>query len=176
MTVAYAGAPGAFGHEACLAFLPDHEPVPRDSFEQVIATVESGETELGILPLANNEAGETGARQLIANSRVRVLEEHELPVRMHLLGLPGARLEDIRSVVSHPIALRQCARNIVRLGLAAEEASNTATAAAALENPTRAVLASAAAARTYGLATLVADVHDRPDNATQFAIIERDEG
>lgn len=173
--VAYAGAPGAFGHEACLAFLPDHEPLPRATFEQVIASVEAGEAERGMLPLANNQAGETGARALIASSRVRILDEHELPVRMHLLGLPGARLEDIRCVVSHPVALRQCARSIIRLGLPTEEASNTAVAAAALDNPNRAVLASAAAAEAYGLETLVADVHDRPDNATRFAIIARDE-
>jgi prephenate dehydratase len=90
---------------------------------------------------------------------------------MHLLGLPGARLEDIKTAVSHPVALRQCARTLDRLGLAREEAANTAIAAAELRDPSRAALGSAAAAEAYGLVILLADVHDRADNATRFAIL-----
>lgn len=175
MRAAYAGAPGAFGHEACVAFLPLHEPVPHAGFEQVIAAVERGETDAGILPISNNAAGETGARELIAKANVRIVSEHELPIRMHLLGLPQAQLKDIRTVVSHPVGLRQCARQIAELGLATEEAPNTAVAAADLRDPSRAVLASEAAARMYGLAILKRDVHDRTDNATRFAVIARED-
>ncbi len=127
------------------------------------------------MPLANNEAGETGARELIGNSGLRIVSEPVLAVRMHLLGRPGARLDQIRTVVSHPIALRQCARTLAELGLRTEETSNTALAAMALTNPRRAVLASEAAASIYALAILRHDVHDRPDNATTFAIVARDQ-
>lgn len=171
MKVAYQGAPGAFGHLACSTFLPGFEPLARTSFAEVIAAVESGEAERGILPVENNEAGATGAQELIDASGVETVAVHDLPVRMHLLGLPGARLEQIRTVVSHPVALKQCARTIARLGLATAEASNTAVAAQQLSNPTRAVLASEAAAEAYGLAILLRDVHDRPDNSTRFAVI-----
>ena len=82
-----------------------------------------------------------------------IVGEPVLPVRMHLLGLPGARLEEISTVVSHPVALRQCGRKLDRLGLAREEASNTAVAAAELRDPSKAVLASSAAAEAYGLVT-----------------------
>ena len=78
------------------------------TFADVVAAVQSGDAELGMLPLANNEAGETGARELIAKARLHIVSEPVLPVRMHLLGLPGATLDQIRTVVSHPIALRQC--------------------------------------------------------------------
>jgi prephenate dehydratase len=90
---------------------------------------------------------------------------------MHLLGLPGARLETVRTAVSHPVALRQCARTLDRLGFAREEAANTAVAAAALRDPAKAVLASEAAAEAYGLVILLRDVHDRPDNETRFALL-----
>ena len=176
MRIAYPGVPGAFSHEACIAFRPRDEAVARSGFEQVIAAVEAGETELGLLPLANNEAGETGAADLIAKARVRVVQEHELPIQMHLLGMAGSRLADISTVVSHPVALRQCARHIRALGLSTKEASNTAVAAAELSDPSRAVLASAAAERIYGLKILKRDMHDRPDNATRFAIIDRRSG
>ncbi|MDB5692151.1 MAG: prephenate dehydratase [Alphaproteobacteria bacterium] len=172
MKVAYQGLPGAFGHQAALAFLPGHEPVAEPSFAAVIAAVVEGRTERGVLPVENNEAGPVAeARVLLAAAPVDVVDERVLPIRMHLLGLPGARLEEITTAVSHPVALRQCDRNLDRLGLAREEAMNTAVAAAALQDPAKAVLGSAAAAEAYGLVILLADVHDRPDNATRFAIL-----
>lgn len=171
MTVAYQGVEGAFSHEACRRFLPDHEPLAFPSFSEVIAAVENGGVDFGILPLANNEAGETGTRELIDKARLRIVEEHVLPVRIHLLGRPSAKLERIRTVVSHPVALRQCASSIADLGMATEEASNTALAAKALTNPSRAVLASENAAAIYGLTILKRDMHDRIDNATRFAIV-----
>jgi prephenate dehydratase len=175
MRVAYAGAPGAFSHEACLRFLPEDEPVPVENFEAVIAAVEDGAAERGIVPLANNAAGETGARALIQAAPVRVVSEQFFPVRMHLLGVPGSALEQVRTVVSHPVALAQCARTLHVLGLTPEEAANTAVAASQLVDPNRAVLGSRSAARLYGLEILKSDVHDRPDNATTFAVIAKAE-
>lgn len=173
MTVVYQGVEGAFSHEACLRFLPDHQPVPVATFSEVVAAVQSGEAEFGMLPLSNSEAGETGARELIGKARLRIVEERMLPVRMHLLGRPDATLEQIRTVVSHPIALRQCSEALLRLGMKTEETSNTALAAKALANPNRAVLASDAAAKIYGLAILMRDLQNQADNATTFAIVGR---
>jgi prephenate dehydratase len=174
MRIAYQGAPGAFGHEACLAFAPGHEPVGEPSFERVVEAVVEGRADLGMLPVRNNEAGPVpGNEALIAGAPVRILGEHGLAIRIHLLALAGTRLEDIRTAVSHPVALKQCANSLARLGLAAEEAANTAFAARALADPTRAVLASEAAAVLYGLEILVRDMQDRPDNLTIFALFER---
>jgi len=174
MKVAYQGLPGAFGHQACLTFLPDHEPVAEDSFADVLAAVSEGRVDRGILPVENNEAGAVvEAQALLATSQLQVVAEHVLPVRMHLLGLPNASLEQIRTVASHPVALGQCSKTLERLGFALEEAPNTAIAASSLQNPNKAVLASEAAAEVYGLQILLRDVHDRPDNATRFAVICR---
>lgn len=174
MKIAYQGAAGAFGHEACLAFAPGHEPVGEPSFERVVEAVVDGGADLGILPVRNNEAGPVpGNEALLAGAPVRILGEHGLSVRIHLLGIPGSRLEEIRTAVSHPVALKQCANSLHRLGLAAEEAANTAFAARALAEPSRAVLASQAAADAYGLEILVRDMQDRTDNLTVFALFER---
>lgn len=174
MSVAYQGVEGAFSHEACLRFLPDQKPVPFATFSDVVAAVQTGEVEFGMLPLVNNEAGETGARELIEKARLRIVEERVLEVRMHLLGLPNATLDQIRTVVSHPVALKQCSETLAKLGLGTEETSNTALAAQALRNPNRGVLASEAAAEIYGLAILERNVHNRADNATTFAVVSRD--
>jgi prephenate dehydratase len=174
VSVAYQGAPGAFGHEACLAFLPHHDAVPKPTFASVVDAVENGEALLGILPVANNCAGPVAeAQALIAGSGLTTIAEHELAVRMHLLALPGVRLKDIRRIASHPVALKQCSRALAGLRARLEEAPNTAIAARDLADPDLAVLASEAAARAYGLAIIRRDMQDRPDNATRFAVLAR---
>ena len=174
---AYQGAPGAFGEQACRAFLPDWEPVAQPSFAAVVRAVGQGQAGRGVLPLSNAAAGDVpGVEALIRGSGLALLSRHLLPVRMHLLGLPGATLASIRSVASHPVAFAQCRRWLEASGLALEPAENTALAAAALAasgDRSRAVLASAFAAELYGLTILRRDVQDRADNATLFAVVAR---
>lgn len=143
------------------------------TFEEVVEAVERGRVDLGMLPLENNEAGETGARELIGAADVRIVREVVLPVQMHLLGTQKARLDDIETVVSHPVAIRQCSKYLAKLGVETRPTTNTAVAARTLTNKNVGVLASAAAARIYGLIVLQSNVHDRPDNATRFAILAR---
>ena len=172
MRIAYSGAPGAFAHEACLAFAPELEALAMDGFAAVADAVQSGAVEFGMLPLRNSRAGAVEeVAQLLATRPLRVVAEHDLPVRMHLLGLAGADLGTIRVVASHPMALRQCAAALEELGVAQEEAPNTAVAARDLVDPSRAVLASEAAALAYGLTILQRDLQDDPDNLTRFALI-----
>ena len=173
MKIAYAGAEGAFAHEACLAFAPGLEPVAVPDFQAVVAAVETGAAERGMLPVRNSRAGEVpGVTELLETSAVSAGHFHVLPVRVHLLALPGSSLADLKVVASHPMALRQCARTIESLGLKTRNADNTATAARALRDPREGVLASQAAANAYGLQVLRADMQDDHDNATAFVIIE----
>lgn len=177
MKAAYQGQPGAFGHEACLTFLPDHEPVAKPSFAAVIEAVATGEVDRGILPFENSCAGPVAEVQaLLADLPLAIVSRHSLPVRMHLLALPGTSLEMVRTVSSHPVALAQSAKALGELGVQTEAASNTAVAAMALRDDndrTRAVLASEPAAKLYGLTILRRNVHDQPDNATSFCVLAR---
>lgn len=174
MTVAYHGVPGAFSHEACRTFLPGEEPVSCSSFAGVIEAVEEGEADLGILPVENNNAGAVDeVRQLLAASMLKILSEHRLPIRIHLLGLPGSSLAGVRTAVSHPMALKQCTATLASLGLATEEAPSTSVAAKNLSDPAKAVLASEAAAAAYGLVILRRDVHDREVNETTFVVVSK---
>lgn len=174
MIVAYQGAPGAFAHEACLAFVPGHRPLAKPGFADVVGSVAAGEADLGILPVENICAGPIAeAQALIDGAAVEIVAKHWLPIRMHLLALPGVELDEIRIVASHPIALRQCAGTLRALGLETETAANTAVAAQGLAERHRGVLASEAAARAYGLGIVRRDLQDRPDNATRFALLAR---
>lgn len=171
MRIAYQGMPGAFSHEACLAFAPGCEALAEATFADVVEAVLSGIAERGILPMANSAAGPVpGNRDLLDDYRLKVLNSQPLLVRMHLLALPGVSIEEIKTVISHPMALGQCATKLAEMGLKTREASNTASAAAALDSRDCAVLASEAAANVYGLDIVRRNLHDRIDNATIFSI------
>ena len=114
-TVAYQGGPGAFAEEACRLFLPDCLAVARPSFADVAEAVRAGEAELGMLPRENNIVGSVpGVAELIERNGLTVRGIHALPVRLHLMARPGVTLEEVRTVVSHPMALAQCAMTLRR--------------------------------------------------------------
>lgn len=176
MTVAYHGVPGAFSHEACLRFVPGEEPVGLATFADVVRAVEQGEADIGVLPLENNNAGGVDeVQQLLKRSSLKVVGEQRLPIHIHLLGLPGSSLGQIRTAVSHPMAIKQCMQTLQSLGLETEEASSTSVAAQQLSEATKAVLASEAAAEAYGLVVLKRNVHDRELNETTFVLVARGE-
>jgi len=157
--------------------LPDAEPVPCPSFAAVFEAVERGEAERGVVPLHNTRVGMVeDVVRLLARSSLQVSDRLALRVRQSLLALPGVRLEDIRRVASHPLALAQCSRLIQQHGWEPVARSNTSVAARQLaedRDPACAVIASAAAARLHGLAVLAEGVEDDPENTTRFAVLRR---
>jgi prephenate dehydratase len=174
VTVAYHGVPGAFSHEACLRFVPEEKPVGLPTFADVIRAVESGEADYGVLPLENNNAGGVDeVQELLGRTSLKIIGEHRLPIRIHLLGLPGSSLDQVRTAVSHPMAIKQCAETLRSLGLATEEAPSTSVAAQTLSDSTKAALASEAAAQAYGLVVLKRNVHDRELNEKTFVVVTR---
>ena len=162
-----------------MALLAQAEPTPFESFEAAFDAVLTGACAFGFIPSENTIAGPVPeVAPLLATSGLTVLEEHPWPIRMQLMGVPGGALSDVRTVASHPMALKQCGEFLRAHGLTAEPAYDTAGAAAELAaapDPTRAVVAAAAAAELYGLQVLSPDVQDRADNVTRFLVLARPE-
>ena len=134
---------------------------------------------LGVLPVENTLAGSVLASYdaIIANPEVQAIGELALPIHHCVLGIAGASLALLRSVESHPVALAQCATFFERHPtIEARSAYDTAGAAqdvARANDVTRGAIASAAAARRYGLVILTENVEDRADNQTRFLVVSR---
>ena len=173
--VAYQGAPGAFSHEACTALRPWDVAVGFETFAGAIDAVRTGDCDCALIPVENSSIGVVEpAATLVRSSGLPVLAEVWRPIRMALMAAPGVRLADIRTVESHPVALRQCADALVELRLTPVEAFDTAGAArdvAASGDQTRAALAPRAAAEVYGLSILRNDLQDSADNRTRFVLL-----
>ena len=96
-----------------------------------------------------------------------------------LMGLPGARLSDIRTVESHPIALAQCEQTLKGMKLNVVEHFDTAGAArdvAEAGDPTQGAIAPGNAAEVYGLSILRNDLQDSGDNRTRFVLLSAVQG
>ena len=179
-TVAFQGAPGAFGEAAALRWRADARPRPCPTFEAALDAVARGDADAAVLPLENRIAGPVAAARAALDARgaaLRVEGEVTLPVALCLLALPGAAEGALRVVRSHPVALAQCGAFLAaRPALAPQPWWDTAGAArdvARAGDPAAAALASRLAAERWGLAVLAPDVQDLPDNWTRFAVVAR---
>lgn len=180
VAVAYQGEPGAFSEEALLASLPEGavRPVPSSRFADVAGAVSRGDTPLGLLPVENTLAGSvTDSYDLLAQGELTVVAELIHPIRHVLMGPPGARVEGVRRILSHPVALAQCTRFLQEGGrweaVAVGDTAGAARQVAEDGDPEVAAIAGEAAARRYGLEALVRDIQDRPDNRTRFYLVAR---
>ena len=176
--IAFQGELGANSHEACQAAFPDMEPAPCATFEEAFEAVRSGACRLGMIPVENSIAGRVAdVHHLLPSSGLRIIGEHFKPIHFQLMANPGVRLEDLKTVVSMPIAFAQCREVIASLGLSRDPVSDTALAARQLSehpDPTRAAIAPALAARLYGLEILQVDIEDTHDNTTRFLVMTAD--
>ncbi|HEX2778643.1 MAG TPA: prephenate dehydratase domain-containing protein [Gemmatimonadaceae bacterium] len=178
--VAYQGEPGAFSEEAIVALWgSDVAPLSCATFDDVTRAVQEGRARFGMLPVENSIAGPVrDSIASIAASRLTAVGATELPIRLCLLALPGATIESLRSVESHPVALRQCREYLDhRPWLRVREAFDTAGAArnvAAARDATRAAIASARAGELTGLVALAEGIEDRAGNVTRFTIVARE--
>ncbi|MES2905542.1 MAG: prephenate dehydratase [Pseudomonadota bacterium] len=177
--IAYPGEPGANSHTACMQAMPDYEPLPCATFEDCFAAVENGDAELAMIPLENSIAGRVAdIHALMPHSALSIIGEYFLPISFHLMSVPDASLETIRTVESHVMALGQC-RNVTReLKLKTQVASDTAGAARMVSEAkdiTRAAYAPELAAEIYGLKILRRECQDAAHNTTRFVILSKNE-
>ena len=176
--ISYQGEPGAFSHQSCRAVYPDWEALACPTFEDAFAAVAEGRAALAMIPIDNSIAGRVAdIHALLPRSELHIVGEFFLPVHFQLMGVPGARVEDLHAVQSHIHALGQCRKLIRRLGLKAIVAGDTAGSArevAAAGDRTRGSLSPRLAAGIYGLDILAEDVEDEDHNTTRFVVLSRE--
>lgn len=178
--VAYQGVEGSYGHGAALQFFGAAADLYHvQGMEDVMAEVEEGRADFGVLPIENSSAGAVSDNyDLLVKHNIHIVAETHLAVRHALLGLPQAELSDIRNVYSHPQALMQCSQYL-NAHREWNQFSVENTAAAALkvtddQDPTQAAVASEIAGRLYGLKPLAQSINHNKNNTTRFIILSKE--
>ncbi|HLB62420.1 MAG TPA: prephenate dehydratase [Actinomycetota bacterium] len=176
MKVAYQGEPGAYSERAVGAVFADPEAMPCETVRLVFSRVTSGETDFGVVPLENSQAGSVNETYdlLLRSSLIRIVGEALVRVDHALLAPPGARLEAIKRVYSHWQALAQSEEFLAALHVEMHPVHDTAAAArmvAERGDAEEAAVASVEAGQRLGLIILAEHIQTHPDNFTKFAVI-----
>ncbi|MUG04555.1 prephenate dehydratase [Bombella sp. ESL0378] len=170
--IAFQGRPGAYSDLACRATRPGWVTLPCRSFAETIEAVRDGQADEGLLPCENSLAGRVAEiHALLPEAGLKIVGEHFQRVEHCLLAVPGARLEDIKRVHTHPVAMAQVRGLLAHYALEPVTEFDTAGAAELVAGWGRkedAAIASSLAGELNGLNILQRNVEDAAHNTTRF--------
>lgn len=178
--VVFQGVEGAYSHAAVRKFFGDRADAYHvEEFEDTMREVEEGKADYAVLPIENSTAGFVIKNyDLLSKYRNYIVGEVYVPICHMLLGVPGAELSDIRTVLSHPQALMQSSEY---LGAHREwhqiSMQNTAVAAKKVMedgDKSQAAVASRTSGELYGLKELACEINNTKNNTTRFIVLSRE--
>ncbi|MEE3460540.1 MAG: prephenate dehydratase [Lachnospiraceae bacterium] len=175
--VCFFGDRGSYSEQAMLEFFSSGvDPYNKTTFAEVISEVENFNAKYGVIPIENTSTGGiSDIYDLLADARVTIVAEHVVKVEHALLGLPGAKTEQIRKAYSHPQGIMQC-DEFLKSHPYIEPVKYLSTAGAARlvresDDPSLAAIGSMRAAEVYGLIPLAEKINTQDSNYTRFIII-----
>lgn len=179
--VSIQGYEGSFHQVAAQLFYgKDVDVIPCDTFREVIRIASAKkESEGGVMAIENSIAGSILPNyNLLQKSNLKIIGEIYLQIRQNLLVNPGVKLEDIREVHSHTMALQQCYDFLDKHKWKLVETDDTALSAKNIHQHKSkhvAAIASKLAAELFSLEVLAPNIHTMKNNYTRFLMLEREE-
>ena len=174
--VVFQGAEGAYSQAAMVRFFGDRiDSIHVDSFRDAMGALEEGSADFAVLPIENSTAGIVSEiYDLLVEFENYIVGEQIIKIEHCLLGVPGTRLEEIRTVYSHPQSLMQSSRFLGEHSWQQISMPNNAFAARKVAEEKRtdqAAIAGAYAGKVYGLEVLACPVNNVSSNSTRFIIV-----
>ena len=177
LRVAFQGEPGAFSEAAAVQLLGEKVArVPRPTFEATFRAISEDAADLLVVPVENSLAGSVvRVYDLLLESQLRIEAEIILPIELNLIGCPGATMEQIHAISSHPMALAQCERFFAShpsfKRVPAEDTAGSVREVLARGDKTYAAIAGRRAAIHYGGVILKESIQDNAENFTRFVLL-----
>lgn len=178
MRVAIQGEAGSFHDEvAHIWFGSSVQIVPAKSFADVFEALKNKTADHAVVAVSNSTFGPIEeSKKLVAMYKYVQIGAIDLPIAQHLIGLSGAKLSDIKTVYSHPVALPQCSEFLASTLPHAKLVPYHDTAASVrlikeLNNPSCAAIAGRQAAKLYNLPIIAANIENDKANTTSFVIL-----
>lgn len=174
--VVHQGVEGAYSHAAAIQYFGEKTEIYHVArFEDAMKEVQLGNADYAVMPIENSSAGAViDMYDLLTRYDNYIVAETFLPVNHALLGVPGAKLSDVKTVFSHPQALMQCSAFLNDNGLKQISVENTAVAAKRVVeegDKSQAAIASEIAGKLYGLELLKPFIQNNQGNTTRFVIL-----
>jgi prephenate dehydratase len=148
------------------------------TFHALCESLKNGEADYAVMAIENSIAGSILPNYfLLQEYHFSIVGEIYLPIHMHLLALPGVTLKEIKTIESHPMAIRQCSDYLYRLnGVQLMESEDTAFSARKVKEKklkNTAAIANEYAAKKFGLNILEKRIETHKKNFTRFLILTR---
>lgn len=174
--VVFQGAEGAYSQAAMTQYFGEQiQSFHVDTFRDAMSAIDEGSADFAVLPIENSTAGIVSEiYDLLVEFENYIVGEQIIQVRHCLLGVPGTKIEDIRTVYSHPQSLMQSGRFLAGYDWKQISMQNNAFAAQKVAEEgdrSQAAIASEYAAKVYGLEVLRRGVNQEQDNSTRFIIV-----
>ena len=175
--VAIQGYEGSFHQVAARHFFGKNvEVITCDTFRQVVQLGADAKLSDGaVMAIENSIAGSILPNyNLLQKSKLEVIGEVYLSISQNLLTYPGVKLEDIKEVHSHPMAILQCLDYLEKYNWKLVESEDTALSAKVVyQNKSKhtAAIASKLAAQMFDLNIITPDIHTLKNNITRFLIV-----
>lgn len=174
--VVFQGAEGAYSQAAMVKYFgEDVQSFHVDTFRDAMLAIDEGSADFAVLPIENSSAGIVSEiYDLLVEFENFIVGEQIIKIEHCLLAKPGTKIEDIKTVYSHPQSFMQSSRYLNEKGWQQISMKNNAFAAQKVANEddrTQAAIASEYAAKVNGLEVLYRGVNDLKDNSTRFIIV-----
>ncbi len=174
--VVFQGAEGAYSQAAMLQYFGDEiQSFHVDTFRDAMSALDEGSADFAVLPIENSTAGIVSEiYDLLVEFENYIVGEQIIRIEHCLLGVPGTKLSDIKTVYSHPQSLMQSARYLADHPWQQVSMQNNAFAARKVseeQDKSQAAIASELAGKIYGLDVLEKGVNDSGTNSTRFIIV-----
>ena len=178
LKIAIQGIKGSFHHQVAQQYFQSEVALDECmSFETLVKSLKEKKTDKGVMALENSIAGSIIPNYaLIDYNNLHIIGEHYLDIHMNLMVLKGQKIEDIKEVHSHPIALLQCAvffRDYPHIKLV-ESGDTAETARRIQQEKIKGIGAVAApiAASLYDLEIIASGIHTVKSNKTRFVVVK----
>tara|TARA_B100000700_G_scaffold305770_1_gene380173 strand:+ start:80 stop:907 length:828 start_codon:yes stop_codon:yes gene_type:complete len=174
MKIAYQGIKGSYSESCAKEMYPDCETISCKTFDDVFQKAKDDEKIRAIIPESNKTTGNIGVEYLIFKYRLNIYEEKFYSINHNLLGLSGAKLNDVKNVYSHAQGLSQCSEFIRKNNFIENVRADTAGSAKYIsesKDKSKSAIASKESAKIYNLDILSSDIQDEKINVTRFLLM-----
>ncbi|GKU25509.1 chorismate mutase [Clostridium folliculivorans] len=177
LRLGYQGVNGSYSEEALLSYFGNkHKTSNYERFEDVFRALDKDEIDFGVLPIENSSTGAVKeVYDLLRKYGFFIVAEKCIKIEHHLLGIEGAKEEDLREIYSHPQGFEQCSVYLNNLkdvksipyfntAISAEHVSKEGT-------KEKGAIASKRAADIFNLSVIKEEISNEEDNFTRFIIV-----
>jgi len=180
--VAFLGSKGSYSHLASHQYFSRKNTelieLSCEHFKEVTNTVESGHADYGVLPIENTSSGSINeVYDLLQHTTLYIVGELTQPIDHCLVATSDVRLEEIKTLYSHPQPHQQCSEFLSRLkGVALESCASTADAMKKVKELNRddvAAIGNASSGKLYGLQSIQTNIANQTENHTRFIVVAR---